>query len=716
MNSDRRGIYCAVAAGIAFLLLSMVAEVSGKSYYIDAQNGSDKNSGTSPSLAWQTLAFASGETLGPGDSLLLKRGCQWMEGFECNAKGSPGKPFYLGAYGSGSAPVINDSTDANGYGIELLESWVVVESLLVKNGFNGGIFITQYADSSIVRNCEVTASGTGIEVQGRYDLIRGNYLHDLTMILNEQGNEGDYGAVGVTVEGSCNEICYNRMIRCSASCYEGGADGGVVELYGTTDSCLIHHNLGVACNGFVEVGGGSAINTRLYYNVLINCGVGICIHLNDGFASVVQNLRMENNTILDTTSGSTPIYDLIDFIGTPTASTFLFRNNIVLAKNFSNIVQTTNASSGWAFTHTHNRYFLESSATKLNITLDSGETQGNPLFVNYADTDLCLASNSPVVSSGQSLGYTLDFYNNSVPTNPSLGAIQYSASTGASALSTPLAAPIPAAPVNGATGQASSLRLSWTSVSGATSYTVLLSTSSTFANTVLTQTGTGLTDSVGCLLYGGISYYWQAGAASASGTAWSGVWSFVTATPPASPTLLSPTGGKQCANGQPLTVTWSAVASANSYTVQVAPDSTFSSTTLSQTSLTTSSTFTPEHAGSNYWRVSATDAAGTGKWSATGVFTDAATTAVLSTSLPAKPSFGMKDGMLSYTLDKEYPVEIRIFDLLGRKLFELNRIQQSGSYSFSLSNLNLSSELHIISFKAGNVEQRISVPGRISGR
>jgi hypothetical protein len=59
---------------------------------------------------------------------------------------------------------------------------------------------------------------------------------------------------------------------------------------------------------------------------------------------------------------------------------------------------------------------------------------------------------------------------------------------------------------------------------------------------------------------------------------------------------------------------------------------------------------------------------------------------------------------------------LRIFDLLGRKLFELNRIQQSGSYSFSLSNLNLSSELHIISFKAGNVEQRISVPGRISGR
>ncbi len=715
MKSDRQGIYCVIAAGFAFLLLTMITEVSAKCYYIDAQNGSDNNNGTSPSLAWQTLDFASGETLGPGDSLLLKRGCQWMEGFECYAKGAPGQPFYLGAYGSGTAPVINDSTDENGFGIELLGSRVVVESLLVKNGLNGGIFLTQYADSSIVRNCEVTASGTGIEVQGRYDLVRGNYLHDLTMILNEQGNEGDYGAVGVTVNSSCNEICYNRMIRCSAPCYEGGADGGVVELYGTTDSCLIHHNLGVACNGFVEVGGGSAINTRLYYNVLINNGVGICIHLNDQFASVVQNLRMENNTIIDTTSGTTPTYDLIDFIGTPTPSTFLFRNNIVLVKNFSYIVQTTNASSGWSFTHTHNLYFLDNSAIKLNMTLDSGETQGNPDFVNYADTNLRLAANSPAISDGLPLGYTLDFYNNPVPTIPSLGAIQYTASVGAGTPPAALA-PVLAAPANGATGQASALRLSWTSVTGAASYTVLVSTSSTFANTVFIQTGTGCADSISGLLYGGISYYWQAGAASASGTAWSGVWSFVTSTPPASPTLLSPTGTKQCANGQSLTFTWSAVASANSYTVQVALDSTFSSTTFSQTSLTTSCSFTPDHAGSNYWRVNAADAAGTGTWSATGVFIDEGTATLLSKPLPAMPSFSMKNGMLSYSLDKEYPVEIRIFDLLGRQLFELNRVQQPGSYSFSLRGLNLGSELHIVSFKAGNVEQRISVPGRISGR
>ncbi len=418
----------------------MVAEVSATCYYIDAVNGSDGNAGTSPALAWQTLTFASEKALGAGDSLLLKRGCQWKEGYGCYAAGSPKEPFLIGVYGTGAAPVINDTGDANGYGIELYDSWVVVESLLVKNSFNGGIFLTPYADSCIVRNCEITASGTGVEVGGRYNLVKGNYIHDMTMVLNEVGNTGDYGATGVLLENSCNEICYNRMIRCIAQCYvgDGGFDGGVVEFYGTPDSCLVHHNFALGCPKFTEVGGGSSINSRLYYNISINNGPLMCIHLNDQFASVVRNLQMDNNTILDTVTGDSTHYDLIDFIGTPTPGTFLFRNNIAFIKNFTYFTQATNADSGWLFTHTHNRYFLENSKIKLNMPLDSGETEGNPGFVDYADTNLHLQSNSPAISGGLSLGYTLDFYNNPVPTNPSLGAVQYA--TGPS-ITTPVVRP-----------------------------------------------------------------------------------------------------------------------------------------------------------------------------------------------------------------------------------------------------------------------------------
>ncbi len=425
MKSGAHDLFCKSASVFAFLLFGIGSESFGTTYYIDAVNGSDGNAGTSTSLAWQSLGCAGDHKFKPGDSLLLNRGCQWMEGLTANNGGSPKLPFYIGAYGTGAAPVINDSTDENGYGIQLLGSWTVVESLLVKNGLNGGIFLTSHSDSSIVRNCEVTASGTGIEVQGRYDLVRGNYLHDLTMILNEPGNTADYGAVGVTVNSSCNEICYNRMIRCIAPSYEDGTDGGVVELYGTTDSCLIHNNLGIGCAGFVEVGGGSAIDTRMYYNILINNGTVMCIHLNDEFASVVQNLRMENNTILDTLTGGSPNYDLIDFIGTPTPATFFFRNNIVFIKNFQYVTEAKNAESGWSFTHTDNIYRLDSSIIKLGMTLDTSELLTNPLFVNYVDTNLELQPNSPAIRDGLPLGYTLDFFNNPVPATPSRGAVQY---------------------------------------------------------------------------------------------------------------------------------------------------------------------------------------------------------------------------------------------------------------------------------------------------
>ncbi len=293
----------------------------------------------------------------------------------------------------------------------------------------GSITITAYSDSSTVCYCEVMACGTGIEVQGRYGLVKGNYLHDMTMILNQPGNESDYGADGILVENARNEICYNRLLRCKAPCYMfGGYDGKAIELYGDCDTCLFHNNIAVGCDGFTEIGAdsaqGSTINTKFYYNIAINSRNFVCLHLNDHFQTRIQNLCMDNNTILDTLLDSIHP-DVIDFCGPPTKSTFLFRNDIVFVKDFAYLVGTVNAGSGWAFTHVHNLYFLDSSIIQLNMTLDSTEALGNPLFVNYPDTNLHLTSSSPAISDGLSLGYSLDYYNTPVPTTPSLGAVQY---------------------------------------------------------------------------------------------------------------------------------------------------------------------------------------------------------------------------------------------------------------------------------------------------
>lgn len=112
-----------------------------------------------------------------------------------------------------------------------------------------------------------------------------------------------------------------------------------------------------------------------------------------------------------------------------------------------------------------------------------------------------------------------------------------------------LPAPTLATPTNESTSQATSLSLSWGSVTGATAYDVRVSTVATFASTVSSQTGiTALSASISGLA-NSTTYYWEVNATDADSTsAWSGVWSFTTSSStntaaPGVPVLLSPASG-----------------------------------------------------------------------------------------------------------------------------------------------------------------------------
>ncbi len=78
----------------------MVSSLPAATYYVDSLNGSDGNDGLSPSRAWQTIERANQPTYGPGDSILLKRGCVWQgPGFKANGNGSVQSPITLADYG-----------------------------------------------------------------------------------------------------------------------------------------------------------------------------------------------------------------------------------------------------------------------------------------------------------------------------------------------------------------------------------------------------------------------------------------------------------------------------------------------------------------------------------------------------------------------------------------------------------------------------------------
>ena len=77
----------------------------GQTYFVDAA-GSDRNSGSSALEPWRTFSRINSRTFGPGDSILLRRGCVWHEELKINGTGEPGGFLTLSAYGEGNRPKI----------------------------------------------------------------------------------------------------------------------------------------------------------------------------------------------------------------------------------------------------------------------------------------------------------------------------------------------------------------------------------------------------------------------------------------------------------------------------------------------------------------------------------------------------------------------------------------------------------------------------------
>jgi hypothetical protein len=236
---------------------------------------------------------------------------------------------------------------------------------------------------------------------------------------------------------------------------------------------------------------------------------------------------------------------------------------------------------------------------------------------------------------------------------------------------------------------------------------VQVSTVATFATISYTLNGASLLSaSPTGLAYPGVTYYWRAGAVNAAATSWSSTWSFVTLTAPAAPALSYPGNAASVAVGA-ITATWAAVPTATAYTIQVSTGSTFSTTTLSQsTGTATSYLFTPTANKWNYWKVSATNQTGVVTWSAIWSFISG--TSVLSShdAAAAACDFSMKQGAISYSLPKAEQVEISICDMLGRTAMSISNRQAAGSYSVDLRSSALASGEYVVRFKAGAFEKQ----------
>jgi uncharacterized repeat protein (TIGR02059 family) len=99
---------------IVFLFLSSIA--SATDYYISSA-GNDTNNGLSSTTPWKTIAKvnSSFSIMKPGDRILFNRGDSFYGTITVTEPGSAGNPITIGAYGTGTGPIITGFTTISGW-------------------------------------------------------------------------------------------------------------------------------------------------------------------------------------------------------------------------------------------------------------------------------------------------------------------------------------------------------------------------------------------------------------------------------------------------------------------------------------------------------------------------------------------------------------------------------------------------------------------------
>lgn len=407
------------------IILMMIQSASATNFYISSINGSASHSGLEPELPFDNLSLVHWANLHPGDTIFLEAGSTLSGPFFIIDAGTHDKPIVVTSYGSGAKPIVQNS-GAWSNGIEIrgdsLAAYIQIEGIAFTGSQEGGVNVRHGAHHVTIRNCEFYQMGFGVVLHGDSNLVENNVFRDLQMIRNTLGNAGtteaddDYGAVGVELEGSHNTVRYNQFLRLRDISFDYGYDGGAVEFYGNADFNDIYGNWVEKCNGFFEVGGGTAVGNRVHHNLAIDNFISTgWFHLTGNFGSEVEDFQVEHNTIV--LRNPEPWSYILGFNGTPVSTQVLFRNNI--------IVSAAPLCNSCGFYHNHNIY---SPVGNVNwgTTLSTEEWIASVPFQDSAKGNWVPTVESPSLNRGVLLDYPSDYYGHPYEkTFPDLGAVEF---------------------------------------------------------------------------------------------------------------------------------------------------------------------------------------------------------------------------------------------------------------------------------------------------
>jgi subtilisin family serine protease len=226
--------------------------------------------------------------------------------------------------------------------------------------------------------------------------------------------------------------------------------------------------------------------------------------------------------------------------------------------------------------------------------------------------------------------------------------------------------PVLALPANASLTIDQTPTFDWNDVTDATSYTILVDNNSDFLSPEVDQSVAVSTYTPGTDLGTGI-FYWKVLATNTYGSsAYSGFWTVDIGAAPGIPVLVSPSDGSITADYRPV-FDWNNVTGADSYSILVDNDVNFGSPEIDQNPAVSTYTTPSDLAiGTYYWKVSATNAYGTGSYSGVWDFTTPVpdiTLSTLSLNENAAPGAQVQDSFdignvggidLDYTISHDY--------------------------------------------------------------
>lgn len=122
-----------------FLQLFSVILLGQTTYYVDDLIGNDTNKGTRMEAPLKSLVRINQIRLQPGDSVLFRRGGQWVGNLIPQGSGAIDNRIVIGAYGTGEAPVLNamgkiGKNEKASYTIRLFnQEYLEIRDIKIKN-------------------------------------------------------------------------------------------------------------------------------------------------------------------------------------------------------------------------------------------------------------------------------------------------------------------------------------------------------------------------------------------------------------------------------------------------------------------------------------------------------------------------------------------------------------------------------------------------------